>query len=598
MARLHLHLDPLGGVAGDMVLAALLDAWPEHAADTFEAMRAAGLPDDWRAELVAHDDGVLAGRRVVIEGPAEGDHHHGPGRFRAIRARLAEAALPEPVRARAIAIFTLLAEAEARVHGIALDEVHFHELADWDSIADVVGSAWLLEALATAQRLLRAAADRQRPDRDRPWRAAGAGAGGGPAARGPADGRRWRRGRARDADRRRDPAPSPGCVRGLPAGSWRVARSGIGFGTRRLPGLSNVLRVLAYEPAAAGGRADDRVAVLAFEVDDQSPEELALGLDALRAADGVLDVIQLAAFGKKGRLATQVQVLARPERLDAGDRALLCRDDHDRAALAARGACRAGARDGQRGHGRGCFRGQAGRHGRAASAPPRQRSSRCGMVPTVTRRVRGGGGKRRRVRSRRTWMSEPIGGSGRRARRARRGRGRGQRRGRQHDARRGRRPPPRARGGDAACGLARGAAGSERARARLRDPRGLAARGDRCRRVRGPGVPEEPGQSLLLLQDQPLWHDRPAHARDDLLGHQPRRSRRLAPRARGGQGAPGPPSLRRGRDRQGGRARAGPEPRPRRPGRAAGRPLPLEPARDRHPGHGRAVASWCTRSSG
>ena len=145
---LHLHLDPLGGVAGDMFLAALLDAWPEHAEGTFEAMRAAGLPDDWRAELVPYQDGVLAGRRVVIEGPAEG--RHGPGTFRAIRASLAEAPLPAPVRARATSIFTLLAEAEAKVHGVAPDEVHFHELADWDSIADVVGSAWLLEALAPA----------------------------------------------------------------------------------------------------------------------------------------------------------------------------------------------------------------------------------------------------------------------------------------------------------------------------------------------------------------------------------------------------------------------------------------------------------------
>jgi uncharacterized protein (DUF111 family) len=74
--------------------------------------------------------------------------------------------------------------------------------------------------------------------------------------------------------------------------------------------------VVAYE-AAAAGRSDDRVAVIAFEVDDQSPEELAVGLDAIRASAGVLDVIQLPAFGKKGRLATQVQVLARPERLDA-----------------------------------------------------------------------------------------------------------------------------------------------------------------------------------------------------------------------------------------------------------------------------------------
>ncbi len=315
MATLHLHLDPLGGVAGDMFLAALLDAWPEHAAGTFEAMRAAGLPDDWRAELVAHDDGVLAGRRVVIEGPAEGDHG-GPGRFRAIRASLAEAVLPGPVRARAVAIFTLLAEAEAKVHGIALDEVHFHELADWDSIADVVGSAWLLEALGPLSvscaplplgsgRIATAHGSLPVPA---------------PAAALLLEGLAM----VDDGVPGERVTPTGAAILrhlrvrvGLPEGSWRIAGTGIGFGMRRLPGLSNVLRVLAWEPAAAGGRADDRVAVLAFEVDDQSPEELALGLDALRRAEGVLDVIQLAALGKKGRLASQVQLLARPERLDA-----------------------------------------------------------------------------------------------------------------------------------------------------------------------------------------------------------------------------------------------------------------------------------------
>jgi uncharacterized protein (DUF111 family) len=103
----------------------------------------------------------------------------------------------------------------------------------------------------------------------------------------------------------------------LPAGAWRIAATGIGFGTKRLPGLSNVLRALVYEPAEDSARSDDRVAVIAFEVDDQSAEDLAVGLDAVRATVGVLDVIQLAALGKKGRLATQVQVLARPERLES-----------------------------------------------------------------------------------------------------------------------------------------------------------------------------------------------------------------------------------------------------------------------------------------
>jgi pyridinium-3,5-bisthiocarboxylic acid mononucleotide nickel chelatase len=311
----HIHLDPLGGIAGDMFLAALLDARPELADGTFAAMRMAGLPADWRAELVAHDDGVLTGRRAAIEPPDHDHHHeHGPGTFREIRTRLREASLPAPVGERAVAIFAELARAEARVHGIAVDDVHFHELADWDSIADVVGAAWLIEALgapsfstaplpqgsgrvATAHGMLPVPApatalllegmalidDGIGGERVTPTGAA--------ILRHLAAGER------------------------LPAGPWRLGHSGIGFGTRRLPGVSNVLRALFYEPAA-GGRSDDRVAVLAFEIDDQSAEELAVGLDMLRAEDGVLDVVQLAAFGKKGRLATQVQVLARPERLE------------------------------------------------------------------------------------------------------------------------------------------------------------------------------------------------------------------------------------------------------------------------------------------
>ena len=310
----HLHLDPLGGLAGDMFLAALLDAHPEHAEGTFAAMRAAGLPEAWDARLVRHDDGVLGGHRLVIEGPAD-DPGGPPSHFADIRAGLRAAPLGAAVRERAIAIFTGLAEAEAAVHGVAVDEVHFHELADWDSVADVVGAAWLIEALAPSS-----------------WSVAPLPVGSGridsrhgplpvpaPAAA------RLLRGFAVHDDgiagervtptgaailRHLDPAPH------LPAGPWRLAGTGHGFGTRRLPGVSNVLRVVAYHGDAAG-RSDERVAVIAFEVDDQSAEELAVGLEAIRASAGVLDVVQLPAFGKKGRLATQVQVLARPETLDA-----------------------------------------------------------------------------------------------------------------------------------------------------------------------------------------------------------------------------------------------------------------------------------------
>jgi uncharacterized protein (TIGR00299 family) protein len=312
--RLHLHLDPLGGLAGDMFLAALLDAHPELAEATFAAMRAAGLPDSWNTRLVRHKDGVLGGHRVLIEAPAV-EPGGPPAHFADLRTSLAAAPLAAAVRERAIAIFTELAEAEAAVHGVVVDEVHFHELADWDSIADIVGAAWLIETLAPAS-----------------WSAAALPVGSGriTTRHGPLpvpapatarlleglamhdDGIAGERVTPTGAAILRHLRPEPR----LPPGAWRLTATGNGFGTRRLPGISNVLRVLAYQQDR-GWRQDERVAVLAFEVDDQSAEALAVGLEALRATDGVLDVVQLPALGKKGRLAAQVQVLARPEMLDA-----------------------------------------------------------------------------------------------------------------------------------------------------------------------------------------------------------------------------------------------------------------------------------------
>ncbi len=57
--------------------------------------------------------------------------------------------------------------------------------------------------------------------------------------------------------------------------------------------------------------------MIGFEVDDQSPEDLAAGLDRLRALEGVHDAMHLPAFGKKGRVAAHLQLLVRPDALDA-----------------------------------------------------------------------------------------------------------------------------------------------------------------------------------------------------------------------------------------------------------------------------------------
>ena len=324
---MHIQLDPVGGVAGDMFAAAVLDAWPELEPPLVAALARAGLDAIATVERIDHADDALTGSRFAVHETRGGDggshahggngHRHGGASphehhlYRDIRALLEGADLDAGVRARALDMFARLAAAESAVHGVPVDDVSFHEVGAWDSIADVVSAAWLIERL------------------DASWSC-------GPLPIG--------RGRV-DTSHGRLPVPAPATVellRGMvvdqdthrgeritPTGAaivshlapsfeplpgpMRLDRAGTGFGTSRLPGTSNVLRLLAFEPL---GTLDasvhrERIAVCEFEIDDQTGEDLALALDRLRVLDGVLDVSSHAIQGKKGRLAVHVRLLAR-----------------------------------------------------------------------------------------------------------------------------------------------------------------------------------------------------------------------------------------------------------------------------------------------
>ena len=305
---LHIHLDPLGGAAGDMFAAAMLDAFPEHRDGAIQAaQRLAGV----ECRIVPHHDGTLTGLRFKVAAPAE-THAHAD--WRAIRTLIEAADLPARVRTHAAGIFAVLAEAEAAIHGTTPDEVTFHEVGAADSIADIAAAAWIIDAIGPAS-----------------WSVGALPLGSGrvETAHGlmpvPAPATVWLLGGFQTIDDgipgERVTPTGAAILRYLrcetrPAGV--LGRSGYGFGTRRLNGVSNCLRVLTLQTAPGGGDSAHRsLGVISFEVDDQSGEDLAAGLDRLRALDGVHDVLQMAAFGKKGRLAMHVQVLARPERLDA-----------------------------------------------------------------------------------------------------------------------------------------------------------------------------------------------------------------------------------------------------------------------------------------
>ena len=132
-------------MAGDMFAGAMLDLYPHHLEGTIAAIRLAGVDNEIGLEYQPFTDGILSGRKfdvIIPEQPPGHDHVH----WSSLKRRLEQSELPAAVRSRAIAIFTELAIAEATVHQKSVEEVSFHEVGAWDSIADIVAAAHLIEA--------------------------------------------------------------------------------------------------------------------------------------------------------------------------------------------------------------------------------------------------------------------------------------------------------------------------------------------------------------------------------------------------------------------------------------------------------------------
>ncbi|MEB3240367.1 MAG: nickel pincer cofactor biosynthesis protein LarC [Cyanobacteriota bacterium] len=129
------YLDLPTGVAGDMLLAALLDLGVPEAV-LLDPLRALGLGEAFRFSVEAARSGGLRGLRVnVLPLEALPPQRH----WRQLQPLLQAAPWPDPLRQRVLAVFTALAEAEAAVHGCSPEAVHFHELGAVDALVDVVG---------------------------------------------------------------------------------------------------------------------------------------------------------------------------------------------------------------------------------------------------------------------------------------------------------------------------------------------------------------------------------------------------------------------------------------------------------------------------
>lgn len=314
------YLDCASGISGDMFLGAMLDAG--FSLETLR-MTLVSMPlTGYTLNLAAfHDKGIRGSRFSVMLDEQEQPARHLPE----IIALLNAAALPSRAREHAVTIFRCLAEAEAAVHGTAVEEVHFHEVGAVDAIIDIMGAALAIEELgitrlyasalplsngyvqmahglipvpapATLEILRRVAA---------PWKpSAGEGEMVTPT------------GAAILATLARFETPA-----------LRIERVGYGFGQKTFP-WPNCLRLCLGTPLDVWGQSAgpvpeaDWVTVIETNIDNMTGEQLGDLLERLLAA-GALDAGYTPIQMKKNRPAVQLTVMAREEDGEALARLLL-----------------------------------------------------------------------------------------------------------------------------------------------------------------------------------------------------------------------------------------------------------------------------------
>jgi uncharacterized protein (TIGR00299 family) protein len=144
MARV-IYFDCFSGISGDMILGALCDAGLDVAElrTLLQTLQVSG----WSIDAVRETRGWLTGTRMHVHAPEQATHRH----LHDVTAIITQSGLPAAVKATALRIFANLADAEAHIHGVRADEVHFHEVGALDAIVDIVGIAAGLHLLGITQ---------------------------------------------------------------------------------------------------------------------------------------------------------------------------------------------------------------------------------------------------------------------------------------------------------------------------------------------------------------------------------------------------------------------------------------------------------------
>ena len=305
-------IEPASGIAGDMMLGALLDLGLDEAwlRDLPRALSLDGVTVT--TERVRRGD--IACGKVGFEIPPQPHGRH----LKHIRAIVDASAAPDAVKAQANTAFEMLTAAEAAVHGTTIEKVHLHEVGAVDAILDVVGSVWGLHLLgveavhcgivALGDGFVDAAHGRMAVPA--------------PAVIRLLEGYDVRPGPAESGEL----TTPTGAVliralatRGVP-GNYRPVRSGYGAGTKDFKGRANALRVVLADVDVVSNA--EGVVLLTCDIDDMAAEYVAAAADRVRGL-GALDVTLVPILMKKGRPGTRIEALCSPEDASRLEAALL-----------------------------------------------------------------------------------------------------------------------------------------------------------------------------------------------------------------------------------------------------------------------------------
>jgi uncharacterized protein (TIGR00299 family) protein len=300
------------GVAGEMVLASLVDAGAGHV-EIAEILSGLDLHDYALTFERTQRAGVTSTRAIVVEhvhGQHE-NHDHQHRAWRDIRELLTRSDLPERVRDRAISVFHVLADVEAKIHGVSVDDVTFHEVGAVDSIVDIVGVCAALEVLGVERIVCGSIGTGHGTIRTQHGELPNPS----PAVVSLAA---LRNVMLTGLDDRRELATPTGVAIMValaesfgPMPPMNVSARGFGAGTADIDGRANVVQVLVGEGSGEVASSGESVRLLEANVDDVTGEVIAHTIGALLAA-GAHDAWATPIVMKKGRPAHTVHALCDP----------------------------------------------------------------------------------------------------------------------------------------------------------------------------------------------------------------------------------------------------------------------------------------------